>query len=1084
MLGPLDVTHDGQNVFIGAAHKPRLVLAVLLSRSGQTVSIDRLINAVWGDSPPTSARQNIHLYVHQLRRAIGARWITRQTSGYTITAGDHLDAVRFRDLTSEGSRALADGDPELADGILSTALNLWRGPAFAEFGDCELIAEEALQLDQLRLITYEQWAEAELLLGRNRDLIVPLAELAQAHPYREGLQAHLMVALNRSGRQAEALEVFRQTRALLSEQLGIEPGPTLQRLHQDILRGDARLVTPEPAVPVTIRDADPVRAYSPLPVPRELPANIPGFIGREDALEALDAMAPDGAEDGADPVAISVITGTAGVGKTGLVLRWAHRMADRFPDGQLYLNLQGYSPGTPVRPREALAGFLRALGMSPDQVPVEATEAAARYRSLMAGRRFLVVLDNASSADQVRPLLPGNPGCAVLVTSRERLTGLVAREGAQRITLDVLIPAEAEALLAHLIGAERARAEPAALTELAVVCAYLPLALRIAAAHLLDRPDYSIAKYAEDLRAGNPLTALRIEGDEETAVSAAFDLSYRTLPASVQRVFRRLGVVACHDFTPNSAAALADLSVPEAASALDRLSRVHLVDQHRPGRFNLHDLLRRYASDRSDTEDGEEDRTQARDKLFDWYLSMVTTAAKVLYPGMLQLQVPSQAPQHVDIDTPAAARAWLDDEHHNLIAAIGHAVRHGPRPMAWLLADRLRGHHNFSRNMVDWLTAARAALAAAYAEKDERALAASLLNLAHAYYCLARYDRAINYLIRAITLSGRSGWTEGEVSALHNLSTTLMVVGRPEEASRHLSRALELYSLLGSQQGRAKLLNNLANACRQSGRLREGLTYAIQALTLTRETSAPRDEAVAITTMGELYHQLGRLDDSADTLTIALARHQELGDRYLEADTLAWLAMVHCDAGRLDQARSSAQTALEIARDIGDRFTEAQALNTLASIKIYTGHFDDSVHLHSTALRIAEEINAHTPWGEALLGLGVAHQHTGELTAAMGYAEQALKLANHPHFSVIEGRALTLFAYIHHGQGLFTEASRYGVLALENHRETGYRIGEAHTEAILARISRDPTEAEPHRQLAIRLYREIGAPVPKELRRA
>ncbi|MEV0752721.1 BTAD domain-containing putative transcriptional regulator [Streptosporangium sp. NPDC050280] len=1124
VLGPLQVTHAGQEVFVGAAYKPRLVLAVLLARgAGQTVSVDQLVTTVWNDSPPASARRNIQLYVHRLRSVLGNDRIIRQPGGYTIVTGDGLDSTRFRRLAAEGSRTL-DADPARAGRILRDAIDLWRGPAFAEFGDCEPISEEAAQLEQLRLVTHERWAEAELALGRHGELIGELTRLALAHPYHEGLRAHLMVALNRSGRQAEALEVFQQTRALLHEQLGVEPGPALQRLHQDILRGDDRPPAPERAAPATTATVSDATRTTP-PVPRELPTNIPGFIGREDAFEALDRMLPGGATD---PITISAITGMGGVGKTALAVRWAHRVADRFPDGQLYLNLRGYSPGAPVHPADALAGFLRALGVSPGQVPVEATEAAARYRSLMAGRRILILLDNASSAEQVRPLVPGNAGCAVLVTSRDRLTGLVVREGAQRITLDTLAPAETEALFGHLLGANRVRAEPEAVARLGEVCAHLPLALRIAAARLLDRPNFPIRDYVTELGTGSPVNALTIDGDEETAVRATFDLSYRLLPEHVRRIFRRLGPVASPDFTPAAAAALADVSEQEAAAALDRLTDVHLVDQHGPGRFTVHDLLRRYADDLSSAEDGEEERTKATGRLFEWYLSMAGDAAKVLYPDMLQLPAPdgivtrtaavdtpatmrtatvgdpaaAQAaiddpaaartatvdtpatPRKPAIDNPAAAMAWLSAEHHNVVAAIDHAVRHGPRPMAWLLADRLRGYHNFSRRMVDWLATGRAALAAAHAERDRRAMASAFLNLAHAYHCLARYNRSIAYLNRAVALSHETGWTQGEASALSNLSTTFMFVGLPDEATRPLSRALELHDRLGSEQTRAKILNNLANACRQSGRLREGLDHAVQALTLIRETSAPRAEAVAMTTIGELHHQLGHLAASADHLTTALARHRELGDRYLEADTLAWLALVRRDSGRLEQAHDTAEAALGIAVDIGDRFTEVQAMNTLASIRDHSGNPEEALRLHRTALGIAREINARHLVGEALLALGITHHRSGDHTAAADLAEQALELVGEPHFRVVEGRALTVLAYACHRRGLLTEAEKYGRRALDNHRATGHRMGEAQTWVVLSAISHDngdTTTAETQERLATELYAEIGAPFSREL---
>ncbi|MFC4535605.1 AfsR/SARP family transcriptional regulator [Sphaerisporangium dianthi] len=1078
VLGPLVVTQDGRVVSTGTAYKPRLVLAVLLaSGAGRVVRTDQLIGAVWGDAPPPSARRNIQLYVHRLRGALGADRIIRAPEGYGVVTGDGLDSARFRRLAAEGARALDHDDPALAARLLREGLELWRGPAFAEFAGCEPVTEEAEQLEQLRLVAHERWAEAELRLDRHRELIPALTRLVRAAPFREGLRAHLMTALSRSGRQAEALELFRQARTLFREQLGIEPGPVLQRLHEDILRGDDR---PVRAAPAPVAAASPGGARTAPPPPRELPSNVAGFIGRESFLQGLDAMLADGA--GANT--ILAITGTGGVGKTALAVRWAHHVEAGFPDGQLYLNLRGYSSTTPVRPADALSGFLRALGMPPEQVPLDTAEAAARYRSLTAGRRLLVLLDNADSAEQVRPLIPGHSGCVVLVTSRDRLTGLVAREGARRLTLDVLAPAEATALVGHLLGGERTAAEPEAVTRLIRICGHLPLALRIAAAHLLDRPHCPIARYATELSAGNPVTALTVEGDEETAVHAAFDLSYRAVPAHVRVVFRRLGLVACPDFTPAAAAVLAGISEQDAASALDRLAGIHLVEQHKRGRFTLHDLLRRYAGDLSCAEDGAQERADAAGRLLTWYLSMIESAAGTLYPDILRLPAPpGLLAREVEAGPAPAAMAWLDAERHNVNAVIRHALRHGFRPLAWLMADRSRGYHNLTRHMADWLAVARMALVAARAEGDRRAMASAYLNLAHVNYCLARYERSITYLDKAITLCAETGWAEGEASALTNLSTTLMFVGRPDEATRHLHSALRLHDRLGSRQNRAKILNNLANACRQAGRLGEGLSWAAQALALIREDPAPRAEAVAIATLGELHHQLSDLTASAEHLTVALARHRQLGDRYLEANSLAWLALVHRDAGRHEHAREVAQAALDLAADIGDRFTEVQAMNTLASLRVRAGDFADGLRLHQAALAVAEEINTHYPAAEALVGSSTAHHRAGEHRAAVDDAERALKLAGTSRFLVVEGQAFTALARAYHGMGHAAEAQRYGGHALRRHRGTGHRLGEADTLSLLARIARDGGDvaaARRHERLAAELYAAIGAPLPQD----
>lgn len=577
VLGPIEASSNGTVVQIGAAQKLRLVLAALLSRADRVVAPDWLISVVWVDQPPASARRNLQLYIHQLRTAMGSDRIASQPGGYVIRAEDGLDAARFRRLAAQGSAALASGDAAHAGQWLREALNLWHGPAYAEFTDCPAIADEATRLEQLRLTVYEGWAEAELRLGHHSGLVDALSDLVRTNPYRENLRSYLMRALYGAGRQADALQLFRDTRAILAEQLGIEPGPQLQRLHEQMLRGDSQLaprsIDPAPEAPAAIHGGAGV-----VPVPHELPADVSGFTGRENSLKALDEMLPEDAENTTGRVVVSAITGTAGVGKTALALHWSHRVADRFHDGQLYVDLRGYAPGRPLRPIEALTALLRRLGIRPGQVRVGLAEAAARYRSHLAGRRMLIVLDNARSSEQIRPLLPASPGCMVLITSRDRLTGLAAKEGVRRITLDVLNPDESVDLLGQLLGRERAAAEPAAAAALAQTCAHLPLALRIAAACLADQPHRAIASYVAELTERDPVSALAIDGDDR-AVHSAFDLSYLTLPQPAQQMFRRLGLVPCPDFTAPAAAALAGIPESGAQHALEVLAAAHLLVQ-------------------------------------------------------------------------------------------------------------------------------------------------------------------------------------------------------------------------------------------------------------------------------------------------------------------------------------------------------------------------------------------------------------------------------------------------------------------------------------------------------------------------
>ncbi|MCG5444514.1 winged helix-turn-helix domain-containing protein [Micromonospora sp. NIE79] len=582
LLGPLGLQVAEGAVDLGPA-KQRIVLAVLLAEAGRTVAMADLAERVWGDEAPTDARNALYTYVSRLRRvlerAIAAgeepALLVRRSGGYVLEMNpDRVDVHRFRRLVATGLNG-ASRDVERA-ALLREALELWRGVPLVD-----VPGEWAVRMRagwcQEHLEATVAWANVELRLDSGTAVVGPLTDMVAQHPLDEPLLAALVRSLHAAGRSAEALDCYARIRRRMLEELGAEPGPELQAVHLRILR--ERPAAIDTTVPGTR--------------PAQIPPAVAAFSGQTESLNVLDTMVPTGGE-AVTPTVIAVV-GTAGVGKTALVVHWAHRMVGRFPDGQLHVNLRGYAVGQPVRPIDALGVLLRSLGVRPDRVPVELSEATALYRSMLAGRRVLVLLDNARTADQVRPLLPGSSGCLVLVTSRDRLGGLVARDGALRITLDMLTPGEARVLLERLIGQERIRAESQAAADLAAVCAYLPLALRIAAANLTGRPYRTISEYVTQLRGGNRLAALSNDGDEEAAVRVAFDLSYQSVSAEAQRLFRLLGLVPGVDVTAAAAAALTDITPAEVAPLLDELAAAHLIDEHAADRFTFHDLLRHYA---------------------------------------------------------------------------------------------------------------------------------------------------------------------------------------------------------------------------------------------------------------------------------------------------------------------------------------------------------------------------------------------------------------------------------------------------------------------------------------------------------
>jgi DNA-binding SARP family transcriptional activator/tetratricopeptide (TPR) repeat protein len=1078
VLGPLQVIRDGTAMSIDSAHKPRLVLAALLSQADRPVTVDWLVGVVWGEQPPVSARRNMQHYIHRLRAVLGNDRIASGPDGYVIRAGDGLDAAQFRRLAADGGAALSGSDPARVRDTLRAALDLWRGPAYSEFTDCRELIDEAARLEELRLTVSEQWADAELTLGHHGTLVEGLSELVRTHPYRESLRGLLMRALYGTGRQADALQLFRTTRALLADQLGVEPGPQLQRLHEQMLRGDPQL---------TVQQVGPVTATAAtgggdggLPVPRELPAEVAGFVGRQGVLKALDELLPDDSGDAAGPVVICAITGTAGVGKTALAVHWSHRAADRFPDGQFYVNLRGYALGRPLPPIEALTTILTALGTPPQQVPVDVAAAAAQYRSQVAGRRMLIVLDNARSAAQVRPLLPASPGCLVLITSRDRLTGLIAHDGARRLTLEVLSPDESVELLGWMIGRERAAAESVAAAELARTCAHLPLALRIAGASLTDRPHSTIAGYVAELAASGPLTVLAV--DDDVAVRGALDLSYRILPHRAQQLFRWLGLVPCPDFTASAAVALTGFTEAQALQALERLVAAHLIVQHAAGRYTLHDLLRRYAADLAATQDSPTQRASAAQRLYDWLTAMSVAAAELLYPEALRLPPPSApALAMAGLTDTAAALDWLDAERHNLVAAILYAARYGPRQAAWLCADALRGFHVQRGHVADLLSTSRAALAAARADGDFCAQAAAYHGLAHAHLSLDNYGRSITYSHRTFALAAEVGWDHGRAAAAGNIAAALGLQGRTTEAIQYLQRALQVHERIDWPLGRAKELDTLATAYRDVGRLREGTELATQARALYRERAAQRGEASANLTLGELHALLGWLGEAEHLLDSALATFRIFGSRRGEVHCQAWLARVHRDAGRLDQADHSAQRALQLVAEIDEPELQAIARYALALVHQARGNHTSATHLHRAALNIAEQVGISYTVGEALLGLATAlHGQGDHHQSALEHAVRALTLAQQSGYAVIEGRAHTTLGQIHHHLGNTTRALDHAHLALINHQETGHRIGEADSHLLLATILQhlgDRT-VDYHAHTAQTLYQQLSAPQP------
>jgi DNA-binding SARP family transcriptional activator/tetratricopeptide (TPR) repeat protein/DNA-binding XRE family transcriptional regulator len=1076
VLGPLQVRQGAAPIEVGPA-KLRLLLGLLAVQPGKSVSSNEIVDMLWGDRPPATCVDLVRTYVARLRARLEperpdgtpATVLALAAAGYRLQlGGDQVDVTEFDELTAQARRAHAEGASETAHELFAQALRLWRGPVLAD-GEPRLRQHPAcVGVSRRRLAAALAYADLAVGLGHQAEAAELLRGVAEAEELHEGLHARLMLLLAGAGQQAAALRLFVAVRDRLAEELGVEPGAEIQRAHRRVLRQELpldRVGDLEPAAPAPVRV-----------LPAQLPADLAAFTGRTRYLRRLDALLPayrerdaagDAAVPGARPagkpasasyrgdsstaVTIGAIVGTAGIGKTALAVRWAHRVRSRFDDGQLYVNLRGFAQGPPVRPIEALASFLRALGVAAEQVPLGEAEAASMYRSLLVGKRLLVILDNARGAEQVRPLLPGDPACLVLVTSRDRLGGLVARDGARRLTLDVLSAAEANTLLSRTIGGARLRAEPDAAVELAQLCARLPLALRIAAANLINHPHQGIDSYVAELRQGNLVASLQVDGDEQAAVRAAFDLSYTSLTPDTQRVFRLLGIFPGNDVTALSAGALVGLTTPQAAQALDQLATAHLVTQDATGRFASHDLLRRYAADRAHTEDSGSRLAAATHRLFAWYLHSVDAAARCINPEMLRLGLPpadAASSTPVAFDDRASALAWLDDERANLVALVLSAAEHGPRPVAWLLADALRGYLHLRMHVVDWLTLARTGLAAGEAEGDERAQAAARLSLGDLHARQSRPE-AIEHYRQAVRLARQTGWRQAEPAAVGNLGGVYWQSGQLQEAADHFNQALVLNRRTGRLDGAAATLSNLGILYWELGRLAEAKEHYIQALAVDREIGARVLESIALGNLGEVYHALGQYDAAVDHLNLALALDRETGNRGSEAKTLQMLAAVHRDAGRHDHARDLVVAAVAMAREVSFIRYEADALNTLATVHSCFGDPAVAVGHHEEALRLARHIGNRYPEAEALGGLAASHRQRGAAEQAATYARQAIALSRRVGYRLLEGQTLTTLAGIRLDQRRPDLARYEAQQALAIHRETGYRLGEARALLVL-----------------------------------
>ena len=732
-------------------------------------------------------------------------------------------------------------------------------------------------------------------------------------------------------------------------------------------------------------------------VPAQLPGAVVAFTGRAAELAKLDQRRAGTADEqsaGAPTaVVISALSGTAGVGKTALALHWAHRAVARFPDGQLYVNLRGYDPDQPLDPGDALARFLRALGVAANDIPADLDERAARYRTELAGRRILIVLDNAGTVEQVRPLLPGTATATVVVTSRDSLAGLVALHGAHRLELDLLPRDDAITLLRRLIGA-RVDAEAAAAASLVDQCVRLPLALRVAAELAAARPSSPLSTLVTELAdEQRRLHLLDAGGDPRAAVTAVFSWSYRQLTPDAAYLFRLLGLHPGPDIDAYAAAALIDGSLEATRGLLGTLTRAHVITPAGPDRYGMHDLLRAYATIRAHDQDRASERRAALTRLFDYYLATAAAAANTLHPAEAHLRPvvsPCGTPSP-DLSDPETALGWLDTERTTLVAVAAHTAAHGWPAHTTRLARTLFRYLNNGHN-TDAVTVHGHAHHAARHSGDPTGQAHALTDLGVAHRGLGRPGPAIEHYRQALELFRQAGDAAGQARALNNLGNAEQLSGSYRQAADRFAQALTLYQQTDDRTGEARALANLGTLEGRLGRYRPAADHFAQALALYRRAGDRDGAAHTLNSLGNVEVRSGRYGPAGDHLQQALTLFRQLGNHTGEASVLDGIGILHTRLGQPDQATEHHRQARTILRDTGYRDGEAWALNGLGEAAQAAGRPAEARTQHAAALSIAADVGERHQQARAHAGLGHAYHHLGDPALAREHYQHALTL--------------------------------------------------------------------------------------------
>jgi tetratricopeptide (TPR) repeat protein/transcriptional regulator with XRE-family HTH domain len=794
-------------------------------------------------------------------------------------------------------------------------------------------------------------------------------------------------------------------------------------------------------------------------VPRELPADVIGFTGRAEELRDLESARLGDEDEGIPPSPVVVISGMAGVGKTASAVHWAHRIADDYPDGQLFLNLRGYSPLPALQPIEALTAMLRSLGLDSDQVPAESDQAAARLRTETAGKRMLILLDNAESADQVVPLFPGGPRSLVIVTSRNRLGDLHTRHGAFRLGLAPLTPDEATRLLKALLRIPRSSEHPE-LDELARSSGYLPLALRIAAANWV----------------GGHVVPPHGDGPH-AALKATFDGSYRALADDARRMLRLLGIVPVRSLAVEAATVLTDMSMAATERAIEQLVHAHMVNRDGRGRLYLHDLIRDYANDLVEAEDPV--RVDALNRLFDWYLGMADAACSARYPRYARLSAPDGSTGVPRLDE-VQAEQWLDDERENLVAVARYAAEHGFGSVAWMLADTLRGHAWMEMSASDFLALGHSALNGALADASLPGEAVSELCLSTAYIKARDFTDVVRHAERAIERSRRVGWEDGQAAAHHDLALACWNLGRLRTALEHGEVALAMNRAFGKVRAASVNLGALAVVHGDMGALQVEMRLLAEALGMAEEIGDRSLQASHLRRLASVSTRLG-LVGAADYLDQVMNIEVQVGERKLDASTAEFKSAFSAAQGRYDDALAYAEVVVRQADLRGDRMSKAIGLIAVAVALNGLGRHEGAVAAAAQSLLVVNGELTRVKI-DALIERAVGRIGLGDLDAAEVDADLVLNLAREGEYRTSAAMALNLLAEVCLRRGAVDGARELAGQALEDHRSSGHRVGESWSLWILGSAARDGGDdvaARRHWSEVEQIYATMGAPVPE-----